>query len=202
MKRLLLSTFFAALCLAFTAAQEPATGVPKSSARSAAADTTSLMQAASDIDITEELMPTLYLPDPYYISPWQLHSGLNAQFGMNVSVGFGKHSPKGMGIGSTSALIYALPLSSRLAIAGGVGMNTLDWGGWKVRDAVVMGAMAYKVNDMVSTYVYGEKSLVPHGQKFCNYPGFAKDKVGGGVKLNFGDNMFIQVGVSRGNYDY
>ena len=42
--------------------------------------------------------PRLYNPMPYYTGSWQLHSGLNAQLGTSVTVGFGKHSPRGVGI--------------------------------------------------------------------------------------------------------
>lgn len=152
----------------------------------------------ADTAATNQLMPRLWMPEPFYVSPWQLHSGLNAQLGMNVSVGFGKHSPRGVGIGSDATFLYAQPIGRRLAIAAGVGMHTLDWGGWRQHNASLLGVAAYRVNDFVNIYAFGEKSLVPGAQKsFRNYPDFAEDRWGGAVDFKLGDHVFVQFGVSQ-----
>lgn len=144
------------------------------------------------------LLPRLWMPEPFYVSPWQLHSGFNAQLGMSVSVGLGKHSPRGAGIGSDATFMFAQPLGRRLAIAAGVGMHTLDWGGWRQRDASLLGVAAYRVNDFVDIYAFGEKSLVPGARRsFRNYPGFAEDRWGGAASLKLGEHVFVQFGVSQ-----
>ena len=79
--------------------------------------------------------PRLYNPMPYYTGSWQLHSGLNAQLGTSVTVGFGKHSPRGVGIGTHAAFLYAASLTPKLSLAGGISSETLDWGGIKLRNA-------------------------------------------------------------------
>lgn len=148
------------------------------------------------------LMPRLWMPEPFYMSPWQLHEGLNAQFGMNVTAGFGKHSPKGVGFGSNAAFVYAQPFGNRWAFAGGVNMQTLDWGGWKMRNASVFGVAAYKVNERMNVYAFGEKSLVPGNRRFRNYPDFGEDRWGGAVDFKLGNHVFVQFGVSQGRMNY
>ena len=148
------------------------------------------------------LMPRLWMPEPFYMSPWQLHEGLNAQFGLNVTAGFGKHSPKGVGFGSNAAFVYAQPFGNRWAFAGGVNMQTLDWGGWKMRNASVFGVAAYKVNERMNVYAFGEKSLVPGNRRFRNYPDFGEDRWGGAVDFKLGNHVFVQFGVSQGRMNY
>ena len=148
------------------------------------------------------LMPRLWMPEPFYMSPWQLHEGFNAQFGMNVTAGFGKHAPKGVGFGSNAAFVYAQPFGNRWAFAGGVSMQTLDWGGWKMKNASVFGVAAYKVNERMNVYAFGEKSLVPGNRNFRNYPNFGEDRWGGAVDFKLGDHVFVQFGVSQGRMNY
>ncbi len=162
---------------------------------SLSADTAS--QQRADTAGRVALLPRLYMPEPFYMSPWQLHEGFNAQLGMSVTAGFGKHSPRGVGFGSNAAFVYAYPLGSRLSVAGGVRMQTLDWGGWKMRNASVFGVAAYKVNENVNVYAFGEKSLTPDKRRFRNYPDFAEDKWGGAVDFKLGDHVFVQFGVSQ-----
>lgn len=157
------------------------------------------VETAEPADTTAAaLLPRLWMPEPFYVSPWQLHGGFNAQLGMSVSVGLGKHSPRGAGIGSDATFMFAQPLGRRLAIAAGVGMHTLDWGGWRQRDASLLGVAAYRVNDFVDIYAFGEKSLVPGARRsFRNYPGFAEDRWGGAASLKLGEHVFVQFGVSQ-----
>lgn len=145
--------------------------------------------------------PRLYCPLPYYMGGWQLHSGLNAQLGTSVTVGFGKHAPKGVGIGTHAAFLYAAPLSPRLSVAAGISSQTLDWGGVKLRDAELMGVAAYKVNDFMNVYAYGAKSLLDDKRRrVYPYPGFARDRLGGAVDFNIGGKVFIQFGVEHATY--
>lgn len=157
------------------------------------------VETAEPADTTAAaLLPRLWMPEPFYVSPWQLHSGFNAQLGMSVSVGLGKHSPRGAGIGSDATFMFAQPLGRRLAIAAGVGMHTLGWCGWRQRDASLLGVAAYRVNDFVDIYAFGEKSLVPGARRsFRNYPGFAEDRWGGAASLKLGEHVFVQFGVSQ-----
>ncbi len=143
------------------------------------------------------LLPRLWLPEPFYLSPWQLHEGFNAQLGMSVTAGFGKNSPRGVGIGSNAAFVYAVPLGGRFSAIGGVAMNTMSWGSMKMRDASVFGAAAYQVNERVNVYAFGQKSLIPSGQRFRAYPGFGEDSWGGAVDFKLGEHAFLQFGVSQ-----
>lgn len=150
-----------------------------------------------DTSTVSALMPRLFMPEPFYMSPWTLHEGFNAQLGMSVTMGFGKHAPKGVGIGSNAAFIYALPVGQRFAVAGGVLMHTLDWGGWKTRDASVVGIAAYRLNDFMNVYAFGEKSLTPKSQRGVPFRERGEDRWGGAVDFSLGNHVFIQFGVSQ-----
>lgn len=153
--------------------------------------------SAADAPQPVKLLPRICMPEPFYMSPWQLHEGFNAQMGMSVTAGFGKRSPRGVGIGSNAAFVYARSLGQRLSLAGGVRMQTLDWGGWKMRDAAVFGVAAYRLNDCMNVYAFGEKSLMPEKRGFRNCPDFAGDKWGGAVDMKLGEHVFVQFGVSQ-----
>ncbi len=157
---------------------------------------------AEDTGSVATLMPRLWMPEPFYMSPWQLHEGFNAQLGMSVSVGLGKHSPRGVGFGSNAAFVYAMPFGEKLAFAGGVKMQTLDWGGWKMRNASAFGVAAYKLNERMNIYAFGEKSLVPYKQRFHNCPDFGEDRWGGAVDFKLGNHVFVQFGVSQSRMNY
>lgn len=189
--------FYLFACFLFLAA--PAAAQDDAPLRRAAHPAGNAVETAELADTAASaLLPRLWMPEPFYVSPWQLHSGFNAQLGMNVSVGFGKHSPHGVGIGSDATFMFAQPLGRRLAIAAGVGMHTLDWGGWRQRNASLLGVAAYRVNDFMDIYAFGEKSLVPGARRsFRNYPGFAEDRWGGAASFKLGDHVFVQFGVSQ-----
>ncbi len=145
--------------------------------------------------------PRLYYPIPYYMGDWQLHSGLNAQLGTSVTVGFGKHSPRGAGIGTHAAFLYAVPFGQRFSVAAGVGTETLDWGRMKIRNAELMGVAAYKVNDFVNVYAYGSKSLLDESQcRMSPYRSFGKERWGGAVDFSLGRNVFVQFGIEQARY--
>ena len=140
--------------------------------------------------------PRLYNPMPYYTSSWQLHSGLNAQLGTSVTVGFGKHSPRGVGIGT-----HAASLTPKLSLAGGISSETLDWGGIKLRNAELIGVAAYKVNDFMNVYAYGSKSLLDDKQRRIRpYPSFGRDRWGGAVDFSLGKNVFVQFGFEHASF--
>ena len=162
MKRLLFVVIITAVCMAAGAQDVVRKRLPVAENEGLGAP----MLSVADTGTVATLMPRLWMPEPFYMSPWQLHEGLNAQFGMNVTAGFGKHSPKGVGFGSNAAFVYAQPFGNRWAFAGGVSMQTLDWGGWKMRNASVFGVAAYKVNERMNVYAFGEKSLVPGNRRF------------------------------------
>ena len=145
--------------------------------------------------------PRLYNPMPYYTSSWQLHSGLNAQLGTSVSVGFGKHSPRGVGIGTHAAFLYAASLTPKLSLAGGISSETLDWGGIKLRNAELIGVAAYKVNDLLSVYANGSKSQLDDIQRRRRpYPPIGRDRRGGAVDFSLGKNVFVQFGFEHASF--
>lgn len=148
------------------------------------------------------LMPRLWMPEPFYLSPWQLHEGLNAQMGMSVSVGFGRHAPRGAGIGSSMAFVYAKPVGDRLSLTGGVSMDSMNWGSWRERNATVAATAGYRVSDCLSLYAFGSHSLTPRSVYGAGSPRYDATRWGGGAEMSLGKNVFIQVGVSGGRADF
>ena len=194
MKRIVFAIFALAICAVASAQEYGYRRLPVAAGESAA--------PAEDTGMVAALMPRLWMPEPFYMSPWQLHEGFNAQLGMSVTAGFGKHMPRGVGFGSNAAFVYAMPFGERLAFAGGVNMQTLDWGGWKMRNASVFGVAAYRLNERMNVYAFGEKSLVPGGRRLRNCTGFGEDRWGGAVDFKLGDHVFVQFGVSQSRMDY
>ena len=66
-----------------------------------------------------------------------------------------------------------------------------------MRDAAVFGVAAYRLNDCMNVYAFGEKSLMPEKRVFRNSPDFAGDKWGGAVDMKLGEHVFAQFGVSQ-----
>ncbi len=138
---------------------------------------------------------------------WRLHEGFNAQFGMSVSAGLGKHSPKGVGFGQSAAFAYVYPVTPKLSFAAGLFATNYDWGSWRRTDVGVAGIVAYEVNDRINLYAYGSKSFLPKNDGFRfrrdPFPVFleqARDRIGAAAEFKIGNNAMIGVSVERASY--
>lgn len=143
------------------------------------------------------LLPTLWIPEPQgYISPWKLHSGLNAQLGMDISIAFGRHSGSmPVGIGTTAAIAYAMPLSERISAAGGLITRSLDFGSWRERRLSVFGMATYRLNDFVNISAFGSRTVMPKGYPRHYLPS-SEETWGGAAEFSLGRGAFLQIGVS------
>ena len=158
------------------------------------------------------IQPVAYYPFSMYgISPfayhgfgtWELHKGFNASLGMSLTFSPSKYAPSGVGFGQDAAFFYALPLSNRVSIAGGLYASNLDWGRYNCRTVGVAGIAAFKVNERISIYAYGNKSIMP--KRFpLYYPmiDFNPDRLGGLVNFKLGESSSISVGVEARKYSY
>lgn len=138
---------------------------------------------------------------------WRLHEGFNAQFGMSVSAGLGKHAPKGVGFGQTAAFAYVQPITPKLSVAAGLFASNYDWGAWRRTDVGFGAVVAYEVNDRINLYAYGTKSFLPknNGFQFRHdpFPVFleqARDRIGAAAEFKLGNNAMIGVSVERASY--
>ena len=182
-------------------------------------DTLSLPVSPSDFDLSLPLLPASpspcfcspmgysWAPDYWGGTPWRLHEGLNAQFGMSLSVGLGKHAPSGVGFGQSLAMAYALPIKGRFSVAAGVYAHHMDWGGWRSTDAGIAGIVGYKVNSCVSLYAYGSRTFLPKEKDFRFrhnvfplYWGEPKERVGAAAEFKLGTNGMIGVSVEHRSY--
>ena len=137
-----------------------------------------------------------------YGPSWDLHEGFNAQLSMSITAGLGKNVPSGVGFGQAAAFAYALPLSKRFSLAAGVYAQNMDWGPYRNTDVGFSGVLSYKVNDVVSLYAYGTKSLMPkndfrHMGYFPLYMDNVRDRIGAMAEFKIGENAAIQISVER-----
>ncbi len=138
---------------------------------------------------------------------WRLHQGFNAQFGMSVSAGLGKHSLRGVGFGQSAAFAYVHPVTSKLSLAAGLFATNYDWGSWRRTDVGFAGIVAYEVNDRINLYAYGSKSFLPKTDGFRYrrdpFPAFleqARDRIGAAAEFKIGNNAMIGVSVECVSY--
>ncbi len=128
---------------------------------------------------------------------WQLHKGFNAQLSLHAITGFGSGAPRGVGFGQDAAFMYALPLTSRLSAAGGLYVSNLDWGGRNYRQMGIAGVATYRVNDVISLYAYGSKTLLPGSVAPYQAPFIDGDRFGGMVNFKFNDTFSMRFSVEH-----
>ncbi len=140
---------------------------------------------------------------------WRLHEGFNAQFGLSLSAGLGKHAPSGVGFGQTAAFAYVAPLTKKLSVAAGLFATNYDWGSWRSTNVGIGGVLAYQVNDKISLYAYGQKTFLPQKSLFSEFhrnpfPAFfdqPRDVIGAAAEFKIGENAMIGISVERRTYD-
>lgn len=140
-------------------------------------------------------------PLDYGYASWELHQGFNASIGLNVTFSPSKYAPSGVGFGQDAAFMYAVPLTKRFSVAGGVYASNMNWGFINYRQVGIAAVAAFQVNDRVSLYAYGNKSLMPD-RSFPYYPlpNFAPDRLGGMVNFKLGESSSISIGVEGRRY--
>lgn len=140
-------------------------------------------------------------PLDYGYASWELHQGFNASIGLHVTFSPSKYAPSGAGFGQDAAFMYALPLTKRFCVAGGVYASNMNWGFINYRQVGIAAVAAFQVNDRISLYAYGNKSLMPD-RSFPYYPlpNFAPDRLGGMVNFKLGESSSISIGVEGRRY--
>ena len=142
-------------------------------------------------------------PFDYGFATWELHKGLNASVGLNVTFSPSRYAPSGVGFGQDTAFMYAVPVSKRVSIAGGLYASHMDWGFLSYKDVGIAGVAAFKVNERISIYAYGNKSLMPQRMPYYYpLPYFSTDKLGGMVNFKLGESASISIGVEGRRYSY
>lgn len=142
-----------------------------------------------------------------YAPAWRLHEGFNAELGLSLSVGLGRHAPKGVGFGQTAAFAYLLPVTNRLSVAAGIFAHNMDWGAWRRTDVGVAGVMAYQLGERVSLYAFGSKTFLPRENGFNRrrdpsplFFDLPRDRFGAAAEFKIGNNAMIGVSVERTSY--
>lgn len=147
------------------------------------------------------------VPTSYYWDMWSLHEGLNARISLGASAGFGKGSPKGVGLEEHIDVAYAGKWKNRWTYAFMIQGTNATWGPVRSRDISLSGFVGYRASERLSLYAYISKSILhdnngfvglysPIGQPSVERVGFVADWV-------IGDNAWLQVVVeaSRVKFD-
>lgn len=140
-------------------------------------------------------------PFNYGFATWELHEGLNASLGMSVTFSPSRYAPSGVGFGQDAAFLYAKPLTKRFSVAGGVYASNMNWGFLDYRDVGIAGIAAFKVNERVSLYAYGNKSFMPkRSPLYYPLPNFCPDRIGGMINFKLSESSSISFGVEGIRY--
>ena len=203
----------------------PETAANDSAAKETLSPAGELMQQTVDENWASPIVPSMpaytapyglggyglggFSPYASYIdgTAWRLHDGFNAQFGMNLSMGLGKHAPKGVGFGQQAAFAYVVPITPKLSIAAGIYASNMDWGAWRRTDVGIGGTVAYQVNDRINLYAYGTKSFMPRAHDFRfrrdPFPLYLeqqRDRIGAAAEFKIGQNAMIGISVEHSSY--
>lgn len=135
-------------------------------------------------------------PFSYNYANWELHKGFNASLGMHITFSPSKYAPSGVGFGQDAAFMYAVPINNRLSVAGGLYATNMDWGFINYKNVGIAGVAAFKLNDKITLYGYGNKSLMPQRSPlYYPLPNFSPDKLGGMINFKIGESSSISFGV-------
>lgn len=135
-------------------------------------------------------------PFSYNYANWELHKGFNASLGMHITFSPSKYAPSGVGFGQDAAFMYAVPINNRLSVAGGLYATNMDWGFINYKNIGIAGVAAFKLNDKITLYGYGNKSLMPQRSPlYYPLPNFSPDKLGGMINFKIGESSSISFGV-------
>ena len=131
---------------------------------------------------------------------WNLHKGLNLNFGASVFAQFGKHAHHGAGFAQSLSAMYAVPLTHKLTLAVGGYFSNIYWTHNNYRDAGLNAVLGYQLNEHWETYIYAQKSLVKN--RFIPYSIYdinaLGDRIGAAVKYNFNPYISLQISVEHG----
>lgn len=79
--------------------------------------------------------------------------------------------------------------------------SNFNWGGINYRNVGITGIAAFKVNERISLYAYGNKSLMPkRSPYYYPMPNFAPDRIGGMINFKFNESSSISIGVEGIKY--
>ena len=135
-------------------------------------------------------------PFSYSYANWELHKGFNASLGMHVTFSPSKYAPSGVGFGQDAAFMYAVPINNRFSVATGLYATNMDWGFINYKNVGIAGVAAFKLNDRITLYGYGNKSLMPQRSPlYYPLPNFSPDKLGGMINFKIGESSSISFGV-------
>lgn len=130
---------------------------------------------------------------------WDLHEGLNVNFGASVFAAFGKHTPSGAGFGQNISAMYATSLTPRLSIAVGGYFSNLYWAHNSFRDGGFNAVVGYKFDEHWEGYIYGQKSIMTRRMPPLLYDiNHLGDRIGAAVKYNISPQMSFMISVESG----
>lgn len=92
--------------------------------------------------------------------------------------------------------MYAVPITERLSVAGGLYASNMDWGFLRYHTVGIAGVAAYKLTDRISIYAYGNKSFTPQRPPYYYpLPNYAPDRIGGMINFKVGESSSFSIGI-------
>lgn len=166
--------------------------------------------------------PAFYHPywGAYWEPSWRLHKGLNVNVGASVFASSGGgHS--GAGFSQDISLMYVTNLSKKATLAVGGYFNNVTWDGTNYTTAGISALFGYRFNEHWSAYAFVQKAMNSgnmypgygaywdrmdygypyafgygrHGSWFGGDASRYMDRIGGGVRYEWGENNFVQIQV-------
>ena len=184
----------------------------KDIAPSPEATQTTMIKDSLDVPLVSPIPQTGYIqpfgmygitPFDYGYATWQLHKGFNASIGLNLTFSPSKYAPSGVGFGQDAAFMYAVPITERLSVAGGLYASNMDWGFLRYHTVGIAGVAAYKLTDRISIYAYGNKSFTPQRPPYYYpLPNYAPDRLGGMINFKVGESSSFSIGIEGRKNDY
>jgi hypothetical protein len=127
---------------------------------------------------------------------WNLHPGINASFGMSVTVGMGKHSYPGAGFAQNLSIMYATQISQKFSLAVGGYYNHLNWNNAGFNDAGISAVLGYHIDEKWDAFVYAQKSLInPKIPMPMRYMDDIGDRIGTMVSYKISPSTTVSVSI-------
>lgn len=134
---------------------------------------------------------------------WDVHEGLNANISAGVVCGFGHSNPyRGAAFFTSVEWLYALPVTDRLTLAGGLGYTRYTGWGQSQGALDIFGMANYRFNERFDATLFASHSFGPMGSRAGKYSPYiptissACTTVGAEFGVQVNNIMRLSVGLS------
>ncbi len=134
---------------------------------------------------------------------WDVHDGFNANISAGVMCGFGHNNPyRGAAFFTSVEGLYAVPVTDRLTVAGGLGYTRYTGWGQSQGTLDIFGMANYRFNERLDATLFASHSFGPMGSRAGRYSPYiptissACTTVGAEFGVRVNNIMRLSVGLS------